>query len=1155
MNNERTEFERFELVNFCEIDESASKSYCAVHGVSPKLNLGDIEKIDENQIDDCNVIFGGSPCFPYDEEVLTKQGYKPIGEVTVGDEVLTHKNRFKKVLRVGGEKEKDIYVLKAQGILPIRTTENHPFYVRHKIHKWDSKTNKYVSHFSEPSKVRVDKIKKGDYIGIPILNTSENPNNLTKEECWILGRYVADGCIKDKYILLYIGKDKKEDVKNIKTKKYIFRKTSKSCYSCFVKDPRLFEFVTTKIKYYAINKNIPMEILNLPVELLSSFLDGYFSGDGCRVGQHIQATTTSRELAIGLCMAVQKVYRVGCRVYFEKRPETQVIEGRTVKQHDTYMIRFAPDMPERHLYTKIDDIIWYPVRSVEKTGKTENVYNLEVEEDHTYTVKNCIVSNCQDFSIAGRQEGAEWHCKDCDERYNPLTVHYSERKYCPKCHSKNIEKTRSSLLVEWLRIVRAKKPNWGIYENVPAIVQDKFSTTFNMFLDELREYGYNVYFDTLNARKYGVPQNRNRLYLVFIKREVDNEEFFFPAPFYNGLTFRDFLEENVDKKYYISEDTKANLIKSLQDKYIIDKSQGNLPTHLKDYLKINKSVICASRGRYVDNKKKTTKQHLEPNLFDYTNTITTVQKDNLLLEMVEKDKRYISNLGNKKYIQKAYIKFFEKNGRVPKFFNPYDVREYNDYSPTLTTHCGSPTCKSAIVVKEKDYALRSLTPSECWALMGFTKEQCDRAEKAGVPKTQLYKQAGNSIVVDVLYYLILSLYRSNPKLFNNLKVSSFFTGIGAFEQALEEVLEDECTPKVGSMFAGVGGICLGFQNAKYDRFRYSLEWANEIDDYACETYRTNFSHNLIQGDICKILNPCTKEDKKLHKKILSKPIDVLTAGFPCQPFSVAGEQKGFSDKRGNMFFMITKLIEELDQKFTKPRVVFLENVSNLLSHNNGQTFSSMKSELEKLGYIVFSQILNTMDYSDLPQNRKRLYIVAFSNKEDAEHFTLFTDKELQKEKKNKSYLDRVEDIKKVIDYSITKKEKEKYYYTKEKYTNLFSDDKINLDKEITDMYKFYQCRRGKYIRENKNDVCPTLTANMGTGGHNVPLIKVNDGIRKLMPEETFTLQGFPINTEYFLPEMYKGKKYPDSQLYKQSGNAVSVPIITLIAENILKSFE
>ena len=369
------------------------------------------------------------------------------------------------------------------------------------------------------------------------------------------------------------------------------------------------------------------------------------------------------------------------------------------------------------------------------------------------------------------------------------------------------------------------------------------------------------------------------------------------------------------------------------------------------------------------------------------------------------------------------------------------------------------------------------------------------------------------------------------------------------------MLEDECTPKVGSMFAGVGGICLGFQNAKYDRFRYSLEWANEIDDYACETYRTNFSHNLIQGDICKILNPCTKEDKKLHKKILSKPIDVLTAGFPCQPFSVAGEQKGFSDKRGNMFFMITKLIEELDQKFTKPRVVFLENVSNLLSHNNGQTFSSMKSELEKLGYIVFSQILNTMDYSDLPQNRKRLYIVAFSNKEDAEHFTLFTDKELQKEKKNKSYLDRVEDIKKVIDYSITKKEKEKYYYTKEKYTNLFSDDKINLDKEITDMYKFYQCRRGKYIRENKNDVCPTLTANMGTGGHNVPLIKVNDGIRKLMPEETFTLQGFPINTEYFLPEMYKGKKYPDSQLYKQSGNAVSVPIITLIAENILKSFE
>ena len=115
--------------------------------------------------------------------------------------------------------------------------------------------------------------------------------------------------------------------------------------------------------------------------------------------------------------------------------------------------------------------------------------------------------------------------------------------------------------------------------------------------------------------------------------------------------------------------------------------------------------------------------------------------------------------------------------------------------------------------------------------------------------------------------------------------------------------------------------------------------------------------------------------------------------------------------------------------------------------------------------------------------------------------------------------------------------------------------RINLDEQINEMYQFYQLRRGMYVRKNMSNVCPTLTANMGTGGHNVPLIKVNDGIRKLTPKEAFKLQGFPIDDGYKLPKIFENRKYPDSQLYKQAGNAVSVPIIKFLVEYILKIIE
>jgi DNA (cytosine-5)-methyltransferase 1 len=370
--------------------------------------------------------------------------------------------------------------------------------------------------------------------------------------------------------------------------------------------------------------------------------------------------------------------------------------------------------------------------------------------------------------------------------------------------------------------------------------------------------------------------------------------------------------------------------------------------------------------------------------------------------------------------------------------------------------------------------------------------------------------------------------------------------------------------KLGSLFAGIGGIGLGFQLAKIEEAGYEVIWANEIDTDACRTYKENFNHLLLEGDINLIIHPDKADDKikneeyyqELQKMMMSEKIDIIDAGFPCQAFSIAGERRGFEDERGNLFWSIINTVLLHEETFgEKPRILFLENVKNLKSHDKGNTYKVIKSEIEKLGYIVKDTIINTMDVTDLPQNRERIYIVCFRDKKDADAFNLFDN--IEDIKVNRTAKEWAEKVKKIIDYN--NKVDKKYYYTKEKYPRYFiteeeyqripleekRDVRINLDEEITEKYQFYQVRRGMYIRKNKSNVCPTLTANMGTGGHNVPLIKDNYGIRKLTPNETLRLQGFPTHEGYSSP-------CSDAMIYKQAGNAVSVPVIKLIAKELLK---
>ena len=213
----------------------------------------------------------------------------------------------------------------------------------------------------------------------------------------------------------------------------------------------------------------------------------------------------------------------------------------------------------------------YAVQSycaIHNVDESLNLGDITKIDEHNIAPFNMICggSPCQDFSVAGEQKGSVWTCKECGHEYNPLTVHWSERDKCPNCHSENIEKTRSSLLVEYLRVIRANKPNFGMYENVKNIVGKKFKeTTFKLFEEELHEYGYNTYWKVLNAKDFGVPQNRERVYLIFIKKELDNGKFVFPVEFDNGIRLKDVLEDEVDEKYYVSEEKLQRFITNLNN--------------------------------------------------------------------------------------------------------------------------------------------------------------------------------------------------------------------------------------------------------------------------------------------------------------------------------------------------------------------------------------------------------------------------------------------------------------------------------------------------------------------------------------------------------------------------------------------------------------
>jgi DNA (cytosine-5)-methyltransferase 1 len=322
---------------------------------------------------------------------------------------------------------------------------------------------------------------------------------------------------------------------------------------------------------------------------------------------------------------------------------------------------------------------------------------------------------------------------------------------------------------------------------------------------------------------------------------------------------------------------------------------------------------------------------------------------------------------------------------------------------------------------------------------------------------------------------------------------------------------------VGCLFAAIGGFCKAFQQKGA-----TILWANEKDRFAAETFRLNFP------DVRYIEKPV--EDLSVHGDRLSA-VDVLTAGFPCQAFSIAGEKRGFDDPRGLLFLHIIRIIREFGRN--KPKILLLENVKNLKAHDRGRTFKRIQAEIQRAGYWFSdgnARVLNTADYTDIPQNRERVFMVPMSQTRFAANSFLVPDASpTAKRRPVRSFLD------------LQRKADPAYYFTPDsQYYGLFKDEIEKGGREHV-----YQLRRS-YVRKNMSDMCFTLMANMGEGGHNQPVIKDRWGIRKLTPRECARLQGY--EDDWFqIPTSLS-----NTQIYKQIGNSVTVPLVARLADGVMQ---
>ena len=741
----------YELVNFCEIDKFAVKSYCAIHGVTEDKNLGDISKVANDDIPDCDLISYGYPCVTGDTLIATAGGYKQIKEIKEGEMVLTHANEYKKVERFIPQGKKEIWHINAMGTHGIDTTENHRYYARKKYRKG----HLGIRTFTEPAWVECKNLNNNYYLGTPVNNNnipfedSSIDLDFTDDTLWYLaGRYLGDGWTRERKdratnvcgVVICCGKHKANDFEKKIDNKYHYTKSETRTTINYIFSSIAMAKLFSMMGHGAANKEIPPCFIDMPVEYLRKVMEGYFDSDGAKTQGLYKITTVSSKLVYSAAQAISKVYHRPVSVYTTKRPSTCVIEGRIVNQRDTYQLTFKPNANKQDKAFYEDGYIWFPIRSVTNTHEMKDVYDITVEAHHSFVANNCMAHNCQDISVAGKMAGI-------------------------------VEgETRSGLLFEALRIIKNKKPKYAIAENVKNLVGKKFKADFDNMLNILDSYGYNSYWQVLNAKDYGIPQNRERVFVISIRKDIDNGTFKFPEKFPLELRLKDMLEGDVDDKFYLTPKQIVDVGK--EPKVVInDTLVPNVVGGVgekdfgKQYRQGNRiyDTKCVSPALMANNGNASggSLLILDQQIVDNPayESVTQVNDNYAMLNGGKIGK--MTDIYRRAYYEDGVsptIHTCPGGNTEPKVILLDDTqgfdgtRAYKDYSPTLRA------ARSGLKVAT-DFRIRKLTPKECWRLMGFDDSDFDKAKAAGISNSHLYKQAGNSIVVNVLQYIFRNLFK------------------------------------------------------------------------------------------------------------------------------------------------------------------------------------------------------------------------------------------------------------------------------------------------------------------------------------------------------------------------------------------------------------
>lgn len=747
-----------------EIDKFAIKQ--TQHNFPNTIQIGSIVDIDVSKLDKIDFIGGGTPCFGAGTKILTNLGYKNIENIEIGDLVLTHKNRYRRVLDIGSKISR-CYTLRAHGFVDTIVTHDHPYYARKKMFVWDNLIRSKQMILDKPKWVKASDLSGNYYIGLNVPTIEENPLNITEEEAFILGRYIADGHTRKGFrkgegrpndriweLVLSIGENKINNF-NVSIKHSIC-KHSESVYRVIFYNKRLVQIAEQHCGCGALNKYFSETLINLPCKILKKMLDGYLSGDGYFANNGWNITTISSVLPLSLQRVVAKLYHKHVNITFNNVECTHVICGRNVHQHDQYLLRFSEISKRFEKYRYEDSIIWTGVKSFEEY-QYGTVYNIEVEEDNSYTANNAIVHNCTNFSFAGKRQGMS--TTENEEIYT--LERYLELK------DQGFEfEGESYLFWEFMRILKdVQKYNPDVLFLLENVEMGK---KWERVLSEaVGVYGVHINSALVSA------QNRKRIYWSNIqtKREGLFGELHtdIPQPEDRGILLKDILEDVVDEKYYLSDKmiecitnrvniakgyefkptdgwVKSNTIVKKEGNYSTsnfvcvpcdyrhdegirfkaDGKTGTLLSRARNDESCGQMVCVAMRGRNTEKPSdritgSQTEQQIEPGTDGKTNTLTTVQKDNLIIQL---------NPSN------------ESGGK-----QPYQQNRIYDFKGKSPAHMAKMSCNSYAIKDESN--IRRLTPTECARLQTIPEWY-----EWGVSDSQAYKMLGNAWTIEVIKHIL-----------------------------------------------------------------------------------------------------------------------------------------------------------------------------------------------------------------------------------------------------------------------------------------------------------------------------------------------------------------------------------------------------------------